>query len=99
MPKKLTYSLRPLALQDLEGIWLYTNETWSLSQADGYLSSLFVACELLANGTKVGKDASAVRAKYFSYSIASHIIFYKLTATGIDVVRVLHQQMDYERHL
>jgi toxin ParE1/3/4 len=34
------YELTPQALADLEGIWLYSAETWSSGQADRYIDSL-----------------------------------------------------------
>jgi plasmid stabilization system protein ParE len=31
-------------------------------------------------------------------TIGSHFVFYRITAEGIDVVRILHQRMDFEQH-
>jgi len=36
-----SYSIRVLARDDLEEIWLFTFEEWGLEQADKYLNSLF----------------------------------------------------------
>jgi len=36
---------------------------------------------------------------YRKVRAGSHIIFFKVTTDGIDVVRILHQKMDFNRHL
>lgn len=96
--KKREIRLRPLAETDLEEIWHYTFEHWSADQADDYVSDLITTMKHLARGNKVGR-ACAVREGYFQYATASHIVFYRVTNTALDVVRVLHQRMDVERHL
>jgi hypothetical protein len=40
-----------------------------------------------------GPDTISIRSGHTFY------LFYRLTTTGIDVVRILHQRMDFERHL
>ena len=44
-------------------------------------------------------DISDVRQGYRKIRSGSHVIFFKVTGEGIDVVRILHQRMDFERHL
>ncbi|WP_119273623.1 type II toxin-antitoxin system RelE/ParE family toxin [Taklimakanibacter deserti] len=96
--KGRVYKLSPLAEADLENIWLYTFQRWSLEQADSYHAAIVSAFEGLAAGTKRGRTVS-IREGYFKYSVGSHLVFYKLSDTGIDVVRVLHQRMDIDSHL
>ena len=40
-----------------------------------------------------------VRTGYRKYPAGSHLLFYRLTPDGIDIVRILLQRMDFERHL
>jgi len=47
----------------------------------------------------MGQDCSDIRAGYFKISCGSHFLFYRLTADGVDVVRILHERMDYDSHL
>ena len=93
-----SYRLAPRAEGDLENIWLYTLERWSQNQADNYYADLITAFEKLANGEKKGRSVD-IRQGYLKYSVGSHFIFYRHSDTGIDVIRVLHQSMDVERHL
>jgi toxin ParE1/3/4 len=32
-------------------------------------------------------------------SYGAHVLFYRLIADGIDIVRILHERMDYHRHI
>lgn len=96
--KRRAYGLSPLAEADLEGIWFYTFKQWSTEQADSYHARIVDTFEGLAAGTKRGRPVD-IRDGYFKYAIGSHLIFYRESETGIDVIRVLHQRMDVERHL
>lgn len=99
-PEPLAYRLLPRAGADLEEIWLYTFQNWSIEQADRYHNAIISAFEELAAGTKTGRRADDVRAGYFRHASGSHIIFYRHLDTGIEIVRILHQRMDLPgRHL
>lgn len=97
MPSKL-YQLTPLAEADLEEIWLYTRQEWSLDQANKYYHDLISAFESLVAGSKNGR-LSDVRPNYLKYSVGSHMIFYRKHEDTIIVVRILHGRMDVNRHL
>jgi toxin ParE1/3/4 len=92
------YRLSPLAETDLEGIWLYTFRTWSIEQADSYHVGLVAAFEGLAAGHKTGRPVD-IRDGYFKYAVGAHLVFYRVSDLNIDVIRVLHQRMDANRHL
>lgn len=47
----------------------------------------------------LGRECAEVRPGYRKYPSGSHALFYRLTDDGIDVVRILHERMDYERHI
>ena len=49
------YRLAPLAESDLEGIWDYTAEIWSLEQAERYHRGIVTVMEELAAGLKSGR--------------------------------------------
>ena len=52
----------------------------------------------LAADPRLGRSCDQIRAGYFKYSAGSHVIFDRLADVGIDVVRILHQSMDIDRH-
>lgn len=82
----------------MEDIWLYTFRNWSREQADSYHHDLVAAFQGLAAGVKTGRSVD-VREGYFKYAVGSHFVFYRLSDSSLDVIRVLHQRMDAKRHL
>ena len=89
------------ASQDIENIWLYTYENWSIEQADRYFNLITNEIEYLAENPKSGKDYSKVRAGYFRSRIKSHFIFCKINRKNkeIEIIRILHQQTDIDTRL
>jgi plasmid stabilization system protein ParE len=47
----------------------------------------------------IGQECSDIRAGYYKISCGSHLPFYRLIAEGIDIVRILHERMDFARHI
>ena len=95
------YKISVKASEDIENIWLYTFENWSLQQADRYVNLILDEIEYLANNPDSGKDFNHVRKNYRSSKVKSHLIFYRLIENQIDIeiIRVLHQSMDIENRL
>ncbi len=92
-------TLSPRAQADIEEIWSYTVEHWSLDQAEVYLRKIKAAVEAVADDPRLGRPCDEVRAGYRKYPAGSHLLFYRTTPDSIDIVRILHQRMDFERHL
>ena len=61
-----TYRLSPLTQTDLEDIWLYTLENWSLEQADRYQNDILAPIAELAHGLRTGRPVD-IREGYFEY--------------------------------
>lgn len=95
------YKISFKAAEDLEDIWLYTFENWSLEQADRYLDLIFDEIEYLAANPTAGKDFSHVRKNYRRSRVKSHIVFFRQEEgqNDIEVIRVLHERMDLETRL
>ncbi|GAA1653985.1 type II toxin-antitoxin system RelE/ParE family toxin [Nocardia ninae] len=94
------YLLSPAAQADLEKIWDYTCEQWNPGQAETYLRELQHAIERAAADPRIGHPCEEIRAGYRSLAAGSHTLYYRvLDDDTIDVVRVLHQRMDVDRHL
>ena len=88
-----SYALSPLAEIDLEEIWFYTFQRWSLAQADSYHRDLIATLNGLASGTKRGCEVD-VRPGYLKCPIGSHMIYFRDRDNQIEVIRVLHQRQD-----
>lgn len=97
----MSYKISVKATKDIENIWLYTFENWSSEQADHYTDLIFNEIEYLAENPETGKDFSHVRKNYRSSKVKSHIIFYRIIEkqNEIEVIRILHQQMDIENRI
>ena len=54
---------------------------------------------MLADDPRLGRPCDDIRAGYRKFRVGSHFVFYRVIEDGIDVVRVLHQAMDFEQHL
>lgn len=97
----IKYKITQEALQDLEKIWLYTFETWSINQADRYFNLIMQEIEYLSENPHYGKDYNHVRKGYFRSKVKSHLIFYKIDTKKnfVEIIRVLHQKMDIDNQL
>ena len=97
----MKYKISKEAGRDIENIWLYTIEKWSIEQADRYFNLIMDEIEYLAKNPKSGKDYSKVRKGYFRSQVKSHFIFYKINWKNeeIEIIRILHQRMDIETRL
>lgn len=92
------FFLRPKAHKDLEDIWSYSYDNWGEDQADNYIYDLESSFHYLTTKPERGIPCDDIRKGYLRYSVGKHIIFYRITKKGIEVVRILHQRMDPDRH-
>ena len=80
---------------DLEEIWRFSYEMWSVEQANRYHELLMNEMEYLSLNPDSGKRYDFGRKGYLISKVKSHLIFYKKNKKkGIDVIRILHQRMD-----
>ena len=79
----------------------YTLVNWSREQADKYVNGLMNACcEVSEVPDKAGRSYEYVRQGYRKYPYGRHVIFFKILEDGSAlIVRVLHEKMDFDRHL
>jgi toxin ParE1/3/4 len=96
---KLKIILREQAMNDLEEIWLYTYEAWSLEQADRYHKLIFNEIEFLSTRPEHGKNQNHFRKGYRSSQVKAHLIFYRCSDSEIEIVRILHENMDIPNRL
>ena len=85
-----SYSIRKLADEDLERIWLYTNDEWGVEQADKYIRLLIARFKWISENPSLGKKRDDVKPGYYCFPEGMHLIFYILTKTGIDIIGIPH---------
>lgn len=94
------YTISEKALDDINKIWIYTAENWSIEQADRYYNLIFDEIEFIVENFEMARDFGNVRKAYRFSKVKSHLVFFRETKNkGIEVVRVLHERMDIEKQL
>jgi len=94
------FKITEKAGSDLEGIWLYTFQNWSIEQADRYYELIMNDIVFLSENPSAGSIADHIRKGYRVSRVKSHLIFYKYDPEGfIIVIRILHCSMDIENSI
>lgn len=94
------YVISEKAVEDINNIWIYTAEIWSVAQADRYYNLIYDEIEYIVNNFDMARDFGKIRESYKCSKVKSHLIFFKKDKTNeIEVVRVLHERMDIESRL
>lgn len=88
------------AVEDLTDIWTYTVEVWSERQADRYYDLLVETCGELAERPSLGRKFAGATENFLGFPVGRHVIFYTIVSPEeIVIVRILHENMDFERQL
>ena len=94
------YIISEKALEDINNIWIYTAENWSVEQADRYYNLIIDEIEYIVDNLDMALDFEKIRKSYRYSKVKSHLIFFKKDkANKIEVVRILHERMDIENRL
>ena len=80
----------------MEAVWLYSLAEWGAVQTD--IDDLTAAFEFLANSPKAGTHCDNIRVGYRKYPVIRHVVYYRETSYGIEIMRVLHDRMLATRH-
>ncbi len=97
--KTLPFVISKKAVSDLEEIWLYTVEKWSIEQADRYYHLIFDEINYICRNINAGKSMDHVRKGYRASKVKSHLIFYRVLNDTIEVIRILDERMDIKNRL
>jgi toxin ParE1/3/4 len=93
------YRISPKATDDLEAIWLFSLQTWGLKQTETYIDAITSTFDFLAANPKIGPSCDHIRTGYRRHPIRRHMIYYRLTPDGIDIMRILHDRMQAKHQL
>lgn len=97
----MKYEISEKAFKDIENIWLYTVEAWSVEQANRYYNLIFDEIEYISEHPLSGRDVNHIRKNYRCTKVKSHLIFYRFLKSEkkVEVIRILHQSMDVEERM
>jgi len=93
------YSLSKKADFDLEKIYEYGILNFGLKRAKLYIMGLHERFENLANSPRFGRCAYQIAPELRRFEYKSHVIFYIPIDTGIFIVRILGDNMDFKQHI
>ncbi len=88
-----------IARADLASIRRYSTRTWGRDQTSKYMGALRETMKGLVRGTVHTRTRDDIRPAIQMATGGSHSIFFEADESRVLVVRVLHQSMDYRRHL
>jgi toxin ParE1/3/4 len=91
--------VRPEARADLIGIWNYTSNQWGNTQADLYLREISEQISALALRPNKGRVAERFHPSFRMLRIRKHRLFYSDDGVSVEVIRILHEQMNIPHHL
>lgn len=90
------FHLTNKAVEDLDSIWLYTIEHWSENQADKYYRILSGEFQTIADSKKIlDREYVEIHSGLYGRHCQKHVIFYRIVDNEIEIVRILHERMDY----
>lgn len=87
--------LSELAEADLTDIWVFVAQD-NAEAADRLLDHIHEKCQFLAATPKAGRQRSELGPSIRSFVVGSYVIFYRESANGIEVARVLHGRRDIQ---
>ncbi len=93
------YTLSVKAEDDLISIGKYTQKKWGKKQRTHYLHEIDSTFPLLADNPKKGRSCDEIRRGYLRYNVGKHAIFYRQIKNDVEIIRILHQSMDFSQHL
>jgi toxin ParE1/3/4 len=83
---------------DLTSIVAFTLRAWGEAQAAEYLDQLESRFQALADNPRLGRACAYIRPGLRRFEHGRHVVFYRLTAQGILISRILHERMLPDRH-
>src|SRR5436309_2071416 len=89
--------LKPAARRDFRAILAYTSKRCGVAQRDTYRGVIDRAYETLRANPQIGPAQDDISPCLRSYLVEQHVIYYRVSAGGMTVVRILHGKMDAAR--
>ena len=87
--------ISPRARSDLIEIWSYIADD-SVANADAFVDELYETIQLLASKPGLGRHREELAPGIQSFPFSRYIIFYRVVAHAIEIIRVLHGAQDIE---
>ncbi len=93
------FTLSKDALNDLRRVGRYTQKEYGVEQRKKYLARLDSRFVQLSKNPHLGRERPEIKPGYRSVVEGKHVIFYRVKDTNIEILRVLHGNMDLKRQI
>jgi toxin ParE1/3/4 len=93
------HRLSRLAYSDLDSIYASTLAKWGQEQADRYVNALWDAFDKIAAEPKHWRQRDQLHPGCRICFVGRHAILYRMHEGRIEIARILHDAMDFGRHL
>ncbi len=93
------FKLTKAALADLSSIGRYTQEKYGVGRRKKYVGELNKRFVQLSKSSHLGRERPEIDVGVRSVVEGKHIIFYRVKDTNIEILRVLHGNMDLKRQI
>jgi toxin ParE1/3/4 len=84
---------------DLQNILFYTQQQWGAAQREKYAYMFDQAFKRLMQNKDMDIKSAGRTANFRRVRAERHFIFYRIDKKNIHIVRILHERMDFQRHL
>jgi len=91
--------ISPAARDDLRGIYQFGLRNWGENQSSRYLENLKERFWSLTKLPHIGVERPELLPAIRSFPVKSHVIFYQVRSGQIEIIRVLHDRQDPNRHI
>ena len=89
------YRLAPRALDDLDDVWRFSAETWSIEQADRYIDDLTRVFETIAAMPTLARERNAFTPPVRIHVHESHLVVYTIAGDHVVILRLLGGRQDW----
>lgn len=89
------YRLAPQAVADLDDIWRFSAERWSIGQADRYIDDLVRIFEMISAMPTLARERAEFKPPVRIHVHESHLIIYMIAEDRVTILRLLGGQQDW----
>ncbi len=89
------YRLTPRALADLEEIWRYSAETWSIAQADLHVDGLAQIFSVIAAMPGLARERPGFIPPVRIHAHEGQLVIYRLAEGQVVILRLLGARQDW----
>lgn len=92
---ELKIELSKEAADDIDAIWDYTAEIWSVAQAEAYTNSIRKTIQTIALMPQIGREYREIAPPIRIHPSGRHYVIYRVKGGILNIVRVLHQRRNW----